>query len=334
MKTRSIVRTRQVPHTINGETRMVKKSYAETVPAPPWDWDRIILGVASSVAGAALLASVAWSTASVGELLNRAAPAGAAYAAAGTFDIAWIVAGAMEWLARYAGARHRVGGVLDSGPDGSGQDRTGVRIVRTDTGHRSGRQLVGGAQRRGESPRPDDLPVGRGQRLLGACLGTPLVDPLLRQVVEGLGVVAQDQRPHALRQGGHDSGDHGHGPTAGQPAVHADRDHGDDERDVPGSARDAGFLRVAEDIADQLSAAGIPVSAATVRTVLAEPEPVPDPRPLRAVSAPSSISDIVRAELADGDPGESAVSAAVRRVHPDAKTDTVGRLYRRHRPAS
>ncbi|CAM5590254.1 protein transporter Sec31 [Streptomyces purpurascens] len=97
MKTRS---TQQlVPHTVDGKTRMVPINV--DAPAPPRDWDHIVLNGVTTIAAVVLTASVVWSTASIGDLLARAVIEPAAYGAAVVFDLAWIACMAVEWLARY-----------------------------------------------------------------------------------------------------------------------------------------------------------------------------------------------------------------------------------------
>ncbi|MFR9796158.1 protein transporter Sec31 [Streptomyces sp. MS06] len=92
-------RTELVPHTIDGKTRLVPITVP--VPAPPRDWDRIILTGVTTTAALVVAASVTWSTASIGDLLTRIVIAPAAYGAAAVFDLAWIACMAVEWLARY-----------------------------------------------------------------------------------------------------------------------------------------------------------------------------------------------------------------------------------------
>lgn len=101
MKTRTIQRTRLVPHTVNGKTEMVLDRYTVDVPVPPRDWDRTVLTAVTAAAGLLVAVAVVWSTASIGDLLARVTIAPAAYAAAIAFDLAWILCMAVEWLARY-----------------------------------------------------------------------------------------------------------------------------------------------------------------------------------------------------------------------------------------
>lgn len=107
-RTRVEIRTRTVPHTIDGITRLVTEPYAVHVPVPPRDWDRIVLAAVTTAAGAIATASVVWSTASIGDLLSRVTIPAAAYSAAAVFDLAWIMCMAVEWLARYDPARARI----------------------------------------------------------------------------------------------------------------------------------------------------------------------------------------------------------------------------------
>ncbi|MFB7278070.1 protein transporter Sec31 [Streptomyces hydrogenans] len=105
MRTRTIVETRKVPHTIDGRTVLVDEAYTVRVPVPPRDWDRTVRTGLLAVAGIVGAAAVAWSTVSIGALLQTDVPAAAAYAAAATFDLLWIGCMALEWLARYDPAR-------------------------------------------------------------------------------------------------------------------------------------------------------------------------------------------------------------------------------------
>ncbi|GAA2457061.1 protein transporter Sec31 [Streptomyces macrosporus] len=101
MKTRTVQRTRLVPHTIDGKTEMVLERYEEQVPVPPRDWDRTILAAVTAAAGLLLVICIGWTTASVGGLLDRVVHPVPAYGAALAFDLAWMMCMALEWLARY-----------------------------------------------------------------------------------------------------------------------------------------------------------------------------------------------------------------------------------------
>ena len=108
MKTRTVRRTRKVPHTIDGITHMVDEEYDVTVPVPPRDWDHIILNAVTALASVLVVITVVWSTANIGDLLAHITIVPAAYAAAGAFDLAWIMCMAVEWLARYDRRRARL----------------------------------------------------------------------------------------------------------------------------------------------------------------------------------------------------------------------------------
>ncbi|MFE5996748.1 protein transporter Sec31 [Streptomyces sp. NPDC056454] len=101
-RTRTVERSRLVPHTIDGTTHLVLDRYEEKVPLPPRDWDRIVLTGVTAAAAVIGFASIVWSTASIGSLLDLVVPlTAAAYAAALVFDLVWLSCMALEWLARY-----------------------------------------------------------------------------------------------------------------------------------------------------------------------------------------------------------------------------------------
>ncbi|MGW4250316.1 protein transporter Sec31 [Streptomyces californicus] len=101
-RTRTVERSRLVPHTIDGTTHLVLDRYKEDVPLPPRDWDRLVLTGVTAAAAVIGVASIIWSTASIGSLLDLVVPlTAAAYAAALTFDLVWLSCMALEWLARY-----------------------------------------------------------------------------------------------------------------------------------------------------------------------------------------------------------------------------------------
>ncbi|MGW1661042.1 hypothetical protein [Streptomyces microflavus] len=95
------LRKRIVIHAVDGDPEEVEEDYRVWVPAMPRDWDHTLLTGATGVAVALLTVAVAWSVASIGDLLNRAVTAPIAYLAAGVFALAWIVCLALQWLARY-----------------------------------------------------------------------------------------------------------------------------------------------------------------------------------------------------------------------------------------
>lgn len=101
VKTRTKTRTRQVLHSIDGIAEMVDEEYDVQVDVLPYDWDHIVLNGLTIAAISLVGISLAWSTASVGDLLDRVAPAFIAYTGALAFDGAWIACLAAEYLARH-----------------------------------------------------------------------------------------------------------------------------------------------------------------------------------------------------------------------------------------
>lgn len=95
------LRKRTVIHTVDGDPQEVEEDYRVWVPTMPRDWDHTLLIGATAVAVALLTVAVAWSVASIGDLLNRAVTAPIAYLAAAVFALAWIVCLALQWLSRY-----------------------------------------------------------------------------------------------------------------------------------------------------------------------------------------------------------------------------------------
>ena len=108
MKTRRIERTRLVPHTVDGETEMVLDREIIEVPAPPADWDQRVRTAVTIGAVVLVIASLTWTTASVGALLAMSTIPVVAYAAGVAFDATWILCMGAEWLLRYDPARARL----------------------------------------------------------------------------------------------------------------------------------------------------------------------------------------------------------------------------------
>ncbi|MEU9576293.1 protein transporter Sec31 [Streptomyces chilikensis] len=100
-RTVPVERSQLVPHTVNGRTELVLDRWTVEVPAPPRDWDHLVLTAATVITGALMVAAVVFSTASIGQLLDRQVPTFAAYAAAAAFDLPWLICLALEWHARY-----------------------------------------------------------------------------------------------------------------------------------------------------------------------------------------------------------------------------------------
>ncbi|MFF5842139.1 protein transporter Sec31 [Streptomyces massasporeus] len=108
MKTRKIERTRLVPHTVDGVTEMVLDREHIEVPAPPRDWDHIVRTAVTVGAIILVTASLAWTTASIGDLLAAVTISVVAYAAAVAFDASWIMCMGVEWLLRYDPERAQI----------------------------------------------------------------------------------------------------------------------------------------------------------------------------------------------------------------------------------
>lgn len=100
-RTQIIERTRLVPHTVDGETELVLDRQHIEVPAPPRDWDQLVRIAVTVGACILVTASLAWTTASIGDLLAKVTLSVVAYAAAVAFDASWILCMAVEWLLRY-----------------------------------------------------------------------------------------------------------------------------------------------------------------------------------------------------------------------------------------
>ncbi|MEV0115851.1 protein transporter Sec31 [Streptomyces sp. NPDC050844] len=108
MKTRTIERKRLVPHTVDGETELVLDTEKIEVPLPPRDWDSLVRHGVTVLACVLVTVSLAWTTASIGDLLAMAVVAAVAYGAGVAFDAAWILCMAVEWLLRYDPERAKV----------------------------------------------------------------------------------------------------------------------------------------------------------------------------------------------------------------------------------
>ncbi|MFD5564507.1 protein transporter Sec31 [Kitasatospora griseola] len=100
-RTRTVTHQRQVPHTINGLTKLVTENYTVDEPVPPRDWDLAVRNAVTAATALTVAGSIAWSTDSIGSLLGRTVNPAIAYTAAAVFDLAWITCMALEWLARY-----------------------------------------------------------------------------------------------------------------------------------------------------------------------------------------------------------------------------------------
>lgn len=106
---RKVKRTIVRPVTIDGETEYVRRTETFYKTLPPRDWRRGILRGLVVAAILVLIASLAWTTASVGALLlTLAVVAPIAFGAAAVFDVVWISCIAAEYLARFDDDRARL----------------------------------------------------------------------------------------------------------------------------------------------------------------------------------------------------------------------------------
>lgn len=93
--------------TVDGETTYRQVPRTVWVPAPPRDWDAVVARALVCAAVAGTLLSMAWSTDSIGNLLDRKGTSLIAYSVAGVFDVVWLACQAREWLERDDPARAR-----------------------------------------------------------------------------------------------------------------------------------------------------------------------------------------------------------------------------------
>ncbi|WP_371634518.1 hypothetical protein OG693_39915 [Streptomyces sp. NBC_01259] len=84
-------------YTREGKTVSVPKTRDLPVPVMPRNWDRVGVRVAVVLVVALTLASITWSTWSIGELFKG----GPGYIAAGVFDLAWGVCLLLTYLGRF-----------------------------------------------------------------------------------------------------------------------------------------------------------------------------------------------------------------------------------------
>lgn len=86
--------------TLDGETTYREVKRTVRVPAPPRDWDLVLVRGLVGCAFLTTALSLSWSTVSIGGLLARSASEIAAYSVAVVFDAAWLSCGVREWLDR------------------------------------------------------------------------------------------------------------------------------------------------------------------------------------------------------------------------------------------
>lgn len=90
--------------TRNGRTHYVE----EPAKLPPLTPDEIIMRAVGAATAIVVTGALVWSTVSVGAMLGKVAPEWAAYMIAGVFDLAWIIAMAIEYVLRFEPARQKI----------------------------------------------------------------------------------------------------------------------------------------------------------------------------------------------------------------------------------
>lgn len=98
--------TRTVTENINGVT--VDYQVPDTSPPPPrlpFNLDATLRRALFAVAILMTIGAIIWGTVAIGSMLDRLAPAWAAYLVAGVFDAGWAACLIAEWLLRYDSKR-------------------------------------------------------------------------------------------------------------------------------------------------------------------------------------------------------------------------------------
>ncbi|MGW3144858.1 hypothetical protein ACWDG1_09285 [Streptomyces sp. NPDC001177] len=90
--------------TRNGRTHYVE----EPAKLPPLTPDELIMRAVGAATAIVVTGALIWSTVSVGAMLDRVAPAWAAYMIAAIFDLTWIVSMATEYVLRFEPDRQKV----------------------------------------------------------------------------------------------------------------------------------------------------------------------------------------------------------------------------------
>ncbi|MFJ9214248.1 hypothetical protein [Streptomyces sp. NPDC102264] len=332
MKTRTVTRYREVPHTEVGETRTITEPYPVEIPVPPRDWDHVVLTGATAVAIAFTGVSVAWSTVSAGALLSLTASPFVAYPAAGAYDAAWLTCMALEWLSRYDPDRAR-------GPRIAGYVFLLIAMAVI---------CVHGAM-------ASDLIVGIAGSVISAIAKIlwslvlrhtaqplPYRTQALLNILRGeagaeLALAAQRRQLVRVR------GQHAAMIAAAQlaepvPSVLA-------ERDTVGQARDSvravqAVLSTvpglsADEVMEHLTRLGVPYDEDTVRAAVdAERDSKDSSSAPTLRGVPPTITDTIRQSMDNGVEDDTAILAIVRTVHGQAVLpSTVTRIVNRERAA-
>lgn len=324
MKTRTEWRTRQVLHTVDGDPELIEEEYRVDIPVPPRDWDHIVHDGVTAIAITLTAVSVAWSTVSAGALLDRAAPAAAAYPAALAYDAAWITCMGLEWLARYDPDRAKA-------PRRAGY----VALILAMAAIAADGYLAGGEAVAAAGAAISAIAKGLWHLVLNhTALPLPERDRAWMKARRGkLGArmaIAAQQRQLLRLQGQYDALAAAYGQAA-PDSQDKDTDTEPGQQDsLSGPARRMILARAEsfpnateEEIAEHLAGHGITVTPDTVRAVLDDVV-----RPLRP-PAGQGISDSVRAAIADGPADRDSVVDRVQAQHPNAKRDDIRRIYDR-----
>ncbi|MFF5670282.1 protein transporter Sec31 [Streptomyces hygroscopicus] len=326
MKTRTEWRTRKVPHTIDGITELVDEEYPVDIPVPPRDWDRIVHNGVTTIAVTLTAVSVAWSTVSAGSLLDRAAPAAAAYPAALVYDAAWITCMGLEWLSRHDPDRAKA-------PRNAGY----VALILAMAAIAADGYLAGGEAVAAAGAAISAIAKGLWHLVLShTALPLPARDRAwlkARRGQVGARLALAAQKRQLLRVEGQYNA---LVAALGQPAPDSPDDQDEDpgqQDSLSGPARKMILARAAsfpgatdEEIVEHLARHGITVTPDTVRTVLGS-RSNDVVRPLRG--GPATITDTVRTAVASGLDREEILSE-VRAVHgQQVARDTVVRLINR-----
>jgi len=107
-RVRTEIKTRKVPRTIGETTYMVDEEYRADLAVSPFDLDNAVARLLTFITSIVVLGAMTWSTAAIGDLLSRMAPAWVSYLVAVIFDLSWVACMAAEWLMRYDPKKARI----------------------------------------------------------------------------------------------------------------------------------------------------------------------------------------------------------------------------------
>ncbi|MEU9792901.1 protein transporter Sec31 [Streptomyces sparsogenes] len=328
MKTRTEWRTRKVLHAVDGDPELIDEEYRVDIPVPPRDWDHIVHNGVTAIAITLTAVSIAWSTVSAGALLDRAAPAAAAYPAALAYDAAWITCMGLEWLARHDPDRARA-------PRRAGY----VALILAMAAIAADGYLAGGMATAAAGAAISAIAKGLWHLVLNhTALPLPERDRAWLKARRGkLGArmaIAAQQRQLLRLQGQYDALAAAYGQAApDSPDTDQDTEPGQQDS-LSGPARRMILARAEsfpntteEEIAEHLAGHGITVTPDTVRTVL-DSRSDDTVRPLRP-----TITDTVKKAVQSGldaDKDREEILSAVRAAHgTQVPRDTVVRILNR-----